>query len=138
LKSKDYSYGLAWSINHLENITVTRGENVKFQCRFPTNFSSKENIIQWQKARFNDDNFIISINGKIPKTLEQTYRTDLTTQSSSLELFHVDRQDSTTYICQTFETQTILCQFNLVVLSKLTSKPKKTTPVDHYFFSFIS
>lgn len=117
---------------HLENITVTRGENVKFQCRFPTNFSSKENIIQWQKTRFNDDNFIISINGRIPKTLEQIYRTNLLTQSSSLELFHVDRQDSTTYICQTFETQTILCQFNLIVLSK-SKKTTHMTPTDHYF-----
>jgi hypothetical protein len=49
---------------------------------------------------------------------EKSYQTDLTNQSSSLELFHVDKQDSTTYLCQTFETQTILCQYNLVVLSK--------------------
>ncbi|CAF1665078.1 unnamed protein product, partial [Rotaria magnacalcarata] len=46
------------------------------------------------------------------------YRTDLTNQFSTLELFHVKREDSTTYICQTFETQTILCQYNLVVLIK--------------------
>lgn len=82
------------------------------------NFSSKDNIIQWKKIHLNDENLIISINGKIPKIFEKSYQTDLTNQSSSLELFHVDKQDSTTYICQTFETQTILCHFNLVVLSK--------------------
>ncbi len=49
---------------------------------------------------------------------EKSYQTDLTNQSSSLELFYVDKHDSTTYLCQTFETQTILCQYNLVVLSK--------------------
>jgi len=102
----------------LENIIVTRDENVKFLCQFPLNFSSKDNIIQWKKSHLNDDNLIISINGKIPKIFEKSFQTDLTTQSSSLELFHVDKQDSTTYICQTFETQTILCQYNLVVLSK--------------------
>ncbi len=82
------------------------------------NFSSKENIIQWKKFHLNDENLIISINGKIPKIFEDSYQTDLTNQSSSLKLFHVNRQDSTAYICQTFETQTILCQYNLVVLSK--------------------
>jgi hypothetical protein len=102
----------------LENITVTRSENVKFRCQFPFDFSSKDNIIQWKKSRLNDENFIISINGKIPKIFEKSYQIDLTNQFSSLELFQVDKQDSTTYICQTFETQTILCQYNLVVLSK--------------------
>lgn len=109
---------LALATIHSENITVTRDENVKFHCKFPLNFSSKENIIQWKKIRLNDENLIISINGRIPKILEKSYQTDLTNQTSSLDLFHVDQQDSTTYICQTFETQTILCQYNLVVLSK--------------------
>ncbi|CAF3380090.1 unnamed protein product [Rotaria sp. Silwood1] len=103
---------------HLENITVTRGENIKFHCHLPENISLKENIIQWKKVRFNDDNLIISINGKIPKIFEKFYQTFLINQSSSLEIFHVDKEDSTTYICQTFETQTILCQYNLVVLIK--------------------
>ena len=102
----------------MENITVTHGEHVQFRCQFPRNYSPRENIIQWKKLRSNDDDLIISINGRIPKTLEKFYQTDLTNQFSSLELFHVNRQDSTTYICQTFETQTILCQFNLIVLSK--------------------
>lgn len=61
---------------------------------------------------------MISINGKIPNIYEKSYRTDLTNRFSTLELFHVKRDDSTTYICQTFETQTILCQHNVVVLSK--------------------
>jgi hypothetical protein len=99
-------------------MTVTHGEHVQFRCLLPRNFSPKENIIQWKKVRSNDDDLIISINGKVPKTLEKFYQTDLTNQFSSLELLHVNRQDSTTYICQTFETQTILCQYNLVVLSK--------------------
>ncbi|CAF3742114.1 unnamed protein product [Adineta steineri] len=102
----------------LENITVTRNENVKFRCQLPSNFSSQENILQWKKTHFNGDDLVISINGKIPKIFEKFYQTDLTTEYSSLELFHVDKDDSTTYICQTFETQTILCQYNLVVLIK--------------------
>jgi hypothetical protein len=113
-----FSLSLAFATIHLENITVTRGENVKFRCQFPLNFSSKENILQWKKSRLNDESLIISINGKIPKIFENSYQTDLSNYSSSLELFHVEKQDSTTYICQTFETQTILCQYNLVVLSK--------------------
>ncbi|CAF5148712.1 unnamed protein product, partial [Rotaria magnacalcarata] len=39
-------------------------------------------------------------------------------RSSSFDVLHVTKEDSTTYICQTFETQTILCQYNLVVLIK--------------------
>ena len=108
----------AFATIHLENITVTRGETVKFPCQFPSNFSWRENIVQWKKARSNEENLIISINGKIPKVFETSYQTNLNNHSSSLELFHVDQDDSTTYICQTFETQTILCQYNLVVLSK--------------------
>ncbi len=111
-------FPLAFAAIHLENITVTRGENVKFRCQFPLNFSSKENILQWKKSRLNDENLIISINGKIPKAFEKSYQTDLHNHSSALELYHVEKDDSTTYICQTFETQTILCQYNLVVLSK--------------------
>ncbi|CAF0944414.1 unnamed protein product [Rotaria sordida] len=103
---------------HMENITVTYDDNVKFHCQLPWNISLKENIIQWKKFRFDDDNLIISINGKIPKIFEKFYQTILTNQSSSLEIFHVNKQDSTIYICQTFETQTILCQYNLVVLIK--------------------
>ena len=103
---------------HRENLTITRGEKVKLDCPFPRNYSSKENILQWIKSRLDDDNLIIGINGKIPKTLEHVYRTELNNQSSSLELLHVEKGDSTSYICQTFETQTILCQYNLVVLSK--------------------
>jgi hypothetical protein len=99
-------------------MTVTYDEHVQFRCQLPRYFSPKENIIQWKKLRFNDDDLIISINGKVPKTLEKFYQTELTNQFSSLELFHVNQQDSTTYICQTFETQTILCQYNLIVLSK--------------------
>ena len=104
----------------LENMTVTHGEHVQFRCQFPRNFSPKENIIQWKKLRFNgdDDDLIISINGKVPKNLEKLYQTDLTNQFSSLDIFQVNRYDSTTYLCQSFETQTILCQYNLVVLSK--------------------
>jgi hypothetical protein len=109
---------LAFASIHSENITVIRGENVQFRCQLPPDFSRKENIIQWKKSRLNDDNLIISINGKIPKIFEKFYQTNLTNQYNSLELFHVDKQDSTTYICQTFETQTILCEYNLVVLSK--------------------
>lgn len=101
---------------------MTKGENVKFRCQLPLDFSTKDNIIQWKKSRSNDDNLIISINGKIPKIFENSYQTDLTNQQSSLELFHVNHNDSTTYICQTFETQTILCQYNLVVLSKYSVK----------------
>ncbi|UJR15729.1 hypothetical protein I4U23_002664 [Adineta vaga] len=110
-------YSFALSIRS-ENITVTRGENVKFRCQLPSNYSSKDNILQWKKSRSNDDNMIISINGKIPKIFDKLYQTDLTNQYSSLEIFHVDNNDSTTYIYQTFETQTILCQYNLVVLIK--------------------
>ena len=91
---------------------------MKFRCEFPLDFSSNENILQWKKSRINDENLIISINGKIPKTFANVYETDLTNHSTSLELFRVEKDDSTTYICQTFETQTILCQYNLVVLSK--------------------
>lgn len=99
-------------------MTVTHGEHVQFRCQLPQNSSPRDNIIQWKKIRSNNDDLIISINGKVPKTLEKSYQTDLTNQYSSLELFHVNQQDSTTYICQTFETQTILCQYNLIVLSK--------------------
>ncbi|CAF0851701.1 unnamed protein product [Adineta ricciae] len=104
----------------LENMTVTHGEHVQFRCQFPRNFSPKENIIQWKKLRFNgdDDDLIISINGKVPKNLEKLYQTDLTNQFSALDIFQVNRYDSTTYLCQSFETQTILCQYNLVVLIK--------------------
>jgi len=102
----------------LENITVTHGEHVQFRCQFPRNYSPKDNIIQWKKLRSIDDDLIISINGKIPKTYENIYQTTLTNQFSSLDLVDVNRDDSTTYICQTFETQTILCQYNLIVLSK--------------------
>jgi hypothetical protein len=109
---------LAYTFLRLENITVTHGEHVQFRCQLPRNYSLKENIIQWKKLRINDDDLIISINGKVPRTLIKSYQTDLTNQFSSLEFFHVNRQDSTTYICQTFETQTILCQYNLIVLSK--------------------
>lgn len=104
----------------MENITVTQGERVQFRCQLPRNFSRRENILQWKKSRPNDDDLIISINGKVPKTLEKFYQTDLNDQWSTLEMFHVDRPDSTSYFCQTFETQTILCQYNLVVLSKFT------------------
>lgn len=111
---------LALANIHRENLTITRGEQVKLNCPFPRNYSSKENILQWKRSRLDDDddNLIIGINGKIPKTLEHVYRTELNNQSSSLELLHVEKGDSTSYICQTFETQTILCQYNLVVLSK--------------------
>lgn len=102
----------------LENITVTHGEHVQFRCQFPRNYSPKDNIIQWKKLRSKDDNLIISINGRIPKTYENIYQTTLTNQFSSLDLSNVNREDSTTYICQTFETQTILCQYNLIVLIK--------------------
>lgn len=102
----------------MENITVTRGENVQLRCPLPRNYSLRENILQWKKVRSNDDDLIISINGKVPQTFSKSYRTDLTNSHSSLEVFHVQREDSTSYICQTFETQTILCQYNLIVLSK--------------------
>ena len=114
---------LALSTNiHRENLTITRGENVRLHCPFPRNYSSKENILQWKKSRLDDDHQIIAINGKIPQTLEHAYRTKLNDQSSSLEVLHVEQEDSTSYICQTFETQTILCQYNLVVLSKYYEK----------------
>jgi len=109
---------LAYAFLRLENMTVTYGEHVQFRFQLPRNYSPKENIIQWKKLRLNDDDLIISINGKVPKTLEKYYQNELTNHYSSLELFHVNRYDSTTYICQTFETQTILCQYNLIVLSK--------------------
>lgn len=109
---------LAWTFLRLENITVTRGENVQLRCPLPRNYSLRENILQWKKLRSNDDDLIISINGKVPQTFSKSYRTDLTSSQSSLEVFHVQREDSTSYICQTFETQTILCQYNLIVLSK--------------------
>ncbi|CAF4936734.1 unnamed protein product, partial [Rotaria sp. Silwood1] len=99
-------------------MTVTYDEHVEFRCSLPKNFISKDNIIQWKKLRSNDDDLIIAINGKVPLIYEKLYRTDLTDQFSTLELYHVKRHDSTTYICQTFETQTILCQYNLVVLIK--------------------
>ena len=102
----------------MENITVTRGEHVQFRCPLPRNYSLHENILQWKKVRNIDDDLIISINGKVPQTLSKLYQTDLTHSVSSLELFHAQREDSTSYICQTFETQTILCQYNLIVLSK--------------------
>jgi hypothetical protein len=108
----------ALSFLRLENMTVTYDEHVQFRCQLPRNFSRRENILQWKKLRSHDDDLIISINGKVPKTLEVFYRTDLNDQWSTLELFHVNRHDSTTYVCQTFETQTILCQYNLIVLSK--------------------
>ena len=103
-------------------MTVTYDEHVQFRCLLPRNFTQTETIIQWKKLCANDDDLTISINGKIPKALKDFYRTDLTDQFSSLELFHVNREDSTTYICQTFETQTILCQYNLIVLSKWKQK----------------
>ena len=109
---------LAFDFHRSENITVTRGQQVHFRCQFPKNFSAKDSIIQWKRARWNDEHLIIAINGKIPKAVEPFYRTELTNQTGTLELFQVDRDDSTTYICQTFETQTTLCQYNLVVLSK--------------------
>ena len=62
---------LAYAFLRLENLTVTHGEHVQFRCQFSRNFSPKENIIQWKKLRINDDDLIISINGKIPKTLEK-------------------------------------------------------------------
>ena len=102
----------------MENLTVTYNEHVEFRCLLPRYLSTKENIIQWKKVHSNDDGLTISINGKIPKKHEKVYRTELTNEYSSLELYHVNRQDSTTYICQTYETQTILCQYNLIVLSK--------------------
>lgn len=113
---------LAWAFLRLENMTVTQGERVQFRCQLPRNFSRRENILQWKKLRASDDDLIISINGKVPKTLEKFYQTDLNDQWSSLEFFHVNREDSTTYLCQTFETQTILCHYNLVVLSKFKSR----------------
>ncbi|CAF1280563.1 unnamed protein product [Rotaria sordida] len=108
------SYGFL----RLENMTVTYDEHVEFRCSLPKNFLTKDNIIQWKKLRSNDDDLIIAINGKVPVRYEKFYHTDLTNQFSTLELYHVKRHDSTTYICQTFETQTILCQYNLVVLIK--------------------
>lgn len=113
-----FSHSIAVVSIHVENITVTQSENIRFQCQFPSDFNFNENIIQWKKYRSLEDNILISINGKIPKRFEKTYQTSLTNQSSSFDIFHVDKQDSTTYICQTFETQTILCQYNLIVLSK--------------------
>ncbi|CAF1566204.1 unnamed protein product, partial [Adineta steineri] len=74
-------------------MTVTYGEHVQFRCQFSQNFSAKDNIIQWKKLRFNDDDLVISINGKVPKTFEKFYQTDLTNESSSLDLFQVNRQD---------------------------------------------
>ncbi|CAF2499193.1 unnamed protein product [Rotaria sp. Silwood2] len=109
---------LANGFLRLENMTVTYDEHVQFRCSLPKNFIRKDNIIQWKKIRTNDDDLIIAINGKVPVKFEKLYRTDLTDQFSTLELYHVKRHDSTTYICQTFETQTILCQYNLVVLIK--------------------
>ena len=115
---RSYVSHLAFDFHRSENITVTRGQHVHFRCQFPKNFSAKDSIVQWKRARWNDEHLIIAINGKIPKAVEPFYRTELTNQTGTLELFQVDRDDSTTYICQTFETQTILCQYNLVVLSK--------------------
>ena len=111
------SLAISW-FPRSENITVTRGEDVHFRCPLSSNISTKDYIIQWKKARNSDDHLVVSINGKIPKSLSTLYRTEFTDQTSSLQVFHVDRADSTTYICETFETQTILCQYNLVVLSK--------------------
>ncbi|CAF1963240.1 unnamed protein product [Rotaria magnacalcarata] len=102
----------------VENITVTQGENVRFHCQFPSDISFNENIIQWKKIRSSEDNILISINGKVSRKYEKTYQTILTDRSSSFDVLHVTKEDSTTYICQTFETQTILCQYNLVVLIK--------------------
>ncbi|CAF3752170.1 unnamed protein product [Rotaria socialis] len=110
--------GRSYAFLRLENLTVIHNDHVQFRCTFPRNFSPNNSIIQWKKIRVNDDALMISINGKIPNIYEKMYRTDLTNQFSTLELFHVKREDSTTYICQTFETQTILCQYNLVVLIK--------------------
>ena len=84
-------------------MTVTQGERVQFRCQLPRNFSRRENILQWKKLRSNDDDLTISINGKVPKTLEKFYQTDLNDQWSSLEFFHVNREDSTTYLCQTLK-----------------------------------
>ena len=97
---------------------MTRGEDVHFRCPLSTNISTKDNIVQWKKARSSDDFLVLSINGKIPHSLSHLYRTEFTEQTSSLQVFRVNRADSTTYVCETFETQTILCQYNLVVLSE--------------------
>ena len=102
-----------WS-PHLENITVTRADHVHFRCPLPDQLSPKESIIQWKQWRSNDDFLVVSINGKIPQSLQRLYQSNHT---SSLQLLSADRQDSTTFICESFESQTILCQYNLIVLS---------------------
>lgn len=109
---------LEFSSIRRENLTVTHGENVQFHCSLPKNISLKDSIIQWKKWRSYDDYLVLSINGKIPQSLQHLYKTNLTNEKSSLKLFDVNRQDSTIYICEIFETQTILCQYNLIVLSK--------------------
>ena len=108
--------GVAW-YPRLENITVTRDEQVEFHCPFPTHISAKDQIIQWKKIRSLDDHLVLAINGKIPQSLVHLYQTSFTNQSNTLKIFHVDRSDSTSYICEIFESQTILCQYNLLVLS---------------------
>jgi hypothetical protein len=104
--------------SHVENMTVTRGENVDLHCPLSKEIASKNYIIQWKQIRSHDDHLVLSINGKIPQSLVHVYKTEFNHQTNTLQLSHVQRTDSTSYICEIFETQTILCQYNLVVLSK--------------------
>lgn len=109
--------GRAW-YPRLENITITRGEPVEFNCPLPEHISRKDHIIQWKKIRSFEDHLVLAINGKIPQSLVHLYQTSFTNQDNSLKIFNVDRSDSTSYVCEIFESQTILCQYNLLVLGQ--------------------
>ncbi|CAF0970344.1 unnamed protein product, partial [Didymodactylos carnosus] len=96
-------------------MTVTAGQRIRLRCPIPAD-QHDNTIIQWNKKMSED--ITIAINGKIPKSYQKYYQTELNLEWSYLELFNVERTDSTTYTCMTFETQIILCQYNLVVLIK--------------------
>lgn len=107
----------SWSLRS-ENITINRGDRLQLRCPLPSSIVAKDSIVQWKKWRSNDDFQVVSINGKVPQSLQSFYQTNLTNQTSSLELLEADRRDSTLFICEIFESQTIVCQFNLIVLSE--------------------
>ena len=64
--------GRAW-YPRLENITITRGEPVEFNCPLPEHISRKDQIIQWKKIRSFEDHLVLAINGKIPQSLVHLY-----------------------------------------------------------------
>lgn len=89
---------------------------MEFYCPLPEHISRKDQIIQWKKIRSQEDHLVLAINGKIPQSLIHLYQTSFTNQGNSLKIYHVNRTDSTSYVCEIFESQTILCQYNLLVL----------------------